>query len=320
MSSTPNTKTRSTPFHGAPRCARRRFHRSVFVSKQDAFAAAWPVEQLRVDVAPYFNYKPWVDRVITAALMIVALPVMLVVGLAILAKDGRPIFYSQTRVGKTGRLFRIWKFRTMRRDAESQTGAVWSRVSDPRVTQLGWWLRSSHLDELPQLFNVLVGDMNLIGPRPERPEFVSELAREVSFYLERVKVAPGITGPAQIRTGYDHSLDGVRSKVLIDLEYLRSTSFMTDMKLLVQTCTYIVGHVREIRSSKKPDQSAANEPNVNATFVGPQACAAGTPKRKLEIHPLLAVERLAPFAGFSDNQTSSLAAQNRLANGMEEYA
>ncbi|MCC7339212.1 MAG: sugar transferase [Pirellulaceae bacterium] len=319
MSSTPKTTPRPTPFVCASRRARQKTQRSVIASKQDAFAAACTVEPHRDDVAAYFNYKPWIDRVITAMLMIVALPVMVAVGLAILVRDGRPILYCQTRVGKTGRLFRIWKFRTMQRDAEGQTGAVWSCVSDPRVTRLGWWLRSSHLDELPQLFNVLAGDMNLIGPRPERPEFVSELAREVPFYLERVKVAPGLTGPAQIRTGYDHSLADVRSKVLIDIEYLKSTSFLNDMKLLAQTCTYIVGHLREIRSGKKPAPQMANQRNANVTFVGPQACA-GTPKRRLVIPPLWSVERLAPFTDFIDNPTGVLATQNLLANDMEECA
>ncbi len=319
MSSTPKITPRPTPFVCASRRARQNPQRSVITPKQDAFAAVCTVEPHRDDVAAYFNYKPWIDRVITAMLMILALPVMVVVGLAILVRDGRPILYCQTRVGKAGRLFRIWKFRTMQRDAESQTGAVWSCVSDPRVTRLGWWLRSSHLDELPQLFNVLTGDMNLIGPRPERPEFVSELAREVPFYLERVKVAPGLTGPAQIRTGYDHSLADVRSKVLIDIEYLKSTSFLNDMKLLAQTCTYIVGHLREIRSGKKPAPQMAKQRIANATFVSPQACA-GASKRRFVIAPLWSAERLAPFTDFIDNQAGVLATQNLLANDMEECA
>lgn len=174
-------------------------------------------------------------------------------------------------------------------------------------------------DELPQLFNVLTGDMNLIGPRPERPEFVSELAApRCRFTLERVKVAPGLTGPAQIRTGYDHSqlLADVRSKVLIDIEYLKSTSFLNDMKLLAQTCTYIVGHLREIRSGKKPAPQMAKQRIANATFVSPQACA-GASKRRFVIAPLWSAERLAPFTDFIDNQAGVLATQNLLANDME---
>ncbi len=319
MSSAPNTTTRSTPVTRPPSRARRRFYRSVVAPKLPGLVSARPVEPLSVDVAAYFNYKPWVDRVITATLMVVALPVMVVVGLAILAKDGRPVFYRQIRVGKNGRLFRIWKFRTMQPDAERQTGAVWSCVSDPRVTQLGQWLRSSHLDELPQFFNVLVGDMNLIGPRPERPEFVCELSRELSFYSQRVKVAPGITGLAQIRTGYDQSLADVHSKVMIDLEYLRSTSFLADMKLLAQTSVYIVGHLRENHSIRTRDQPAVGQPLARATFVGPQACA-GPPKREITIRQLSSAERPAPFASFIDHQISALASQNLLGNDIEECA
>jgi len=134
------------------------------------------------ECARYFEVKFAVDRVITAVLMVVALPLMLLIGLTILILDGRPVFYRQTRVGRNRRTFRIWKFRTMCRNAESDTGAVWSGAADPRVTVLGHWLRCSHLDELPQFFNVLIGDMNLIGPRPERPEIVRDLALELPNY------------------------------------------------------------------------------------------------------------------------------------------
>ncbi len=319
MSSAQNTSTRTTPTTRAPQRARLKFYRSVIAPKLNSVDTEKSIERTSVDVAPYFNYKPWVDRAITATLMVVALPVMAIVGLAILAKDGRPVFYRQTRVGKNGRLFRIWKFRTMQRDAESRTGAVWSCASDPRVTQLGQWLRSSHLDELPQFFNVLAGDMNLIGPRPERPEFVSELARELPFYLERIKVAPGITGLAQIRNGYDHSVADVRNKVLIDLEYLRSTSFCADMKLLAQTCLYIVDHLRENRSIGNPNQHIANEKTVIAAFVGPKTVA-GPPKRELVIRTASSIERSAPIAIFIDDQINALAAQNLLGNDMEECA
>ena len=148
--------------------------------------------------ARYFAVKPAVDCAVTALLMIVALPVMALIGLAILVCDGRPVLYRQTRVGRHGRVFRIWKFRTMCRDAESSTGAVWSSDTDPRVTTLGRWLRCSHLDELPQFFNVLVGDMHLIGPRPERPEFVRELLAELPCYAcgEWCRQAPPKSSPS----------------------------------------------------------------------------------------------------------------------------
>lgn len=232
-----------------------------------------------VVLARYFRIKAYIDRAITASLMVVALPVMAVVGLSVLALDGRPVFYRQNRVGKDGRLFRIWKFRTMRPDAENHTGAVWSCHADPRVTKLGQWLRSSHLDELPQLFNVLTGDMNLIGPRPERPEFVSELAKQVPCYAQRTKVAPGITGLAQIRTGYDHSVADVRKKVEIDLEYLRFANFGADIKLLTSTAMYILKHLWEARRRVRQEtearrlapQCAASEP----ALVGPSCLLGG---------------------------------------------
>ena len=257
-----------------PGTSRERANRDIL--RFDFASQSAPTEPVKL--ARYFGVKACVDRAITASLLVLALPIMAVVGLSVLALDGRPVFYRQNRVGKNGRLFRIWKFRTMRPDAESHTGAVWSCQADPRVTKLGQWLRSSHLDELPQLFNVLIGDMNLIGPRPERPEFVSELAKQVPCYAQRIKVAPGITGLAQIRTGYDHSVADVSRKVAIDLEYLRYASFWSDMKLLTCTGLYILRHLWEARMRVQQEtearglapQCAASEP----ALVGP-SCLLG---------------------------------------------
>ncbi len=198
----------------------------------------------RVKPARYFRIKPLVDRILTLILLVVTLPLMVAIGLAILFTEGRPIFFRQTRVGKHGRTFRIWKFRTMCNDAERISGAVWSHASDPRVTSLGRWLRCSHLDELPQLFNVLVGDMNLIGPRPERPEFVRELALELPFYEQRLAARPGITGLAQLRLDYDQSLAQVRDKVILDLEYIQSTSLLRDAALLAGTLPHVLKKLR----------------------------------------------------------------------------
>ncbi len=187
----------------------------------------------------YFRIKAVVDRLITVALMAPALPLMLFISLAILLLDGRPIFYRQLRVGKDGCDFWIWKFRTMRRNAEMLTGAVWSNHADARVTPLGRWLRCSHLDELPQFLNILAGDMSLIGPRPERPEFALELARELPDYMKRTSVRPGITGLAQLKLGYDHSVADVRKKLKLDLRYIRTATFSDDVWLLVCTLPYI---------------------------------------------------------------------------------
>jgi lipopolysaccharide/colanic/teichoic acid biosynthesis glycosyltransferase len=188
----------------------------------------------------YFGKKRYLDRLFTAILMTMALPIMAIVSMAVLICDGRPIMFRQVRVGKDGRVFRIFKFRTMRRDAEARTGAVWSSATDTRVTRLGRWLRCSHLDELPQFFNVLCGDMNLIGPRPERPEFVETLAKEVPGYLQRNQVRPGITGLAQLKLGYDESIAGVPRKLACDMDYIRKASLSTDIGLLCRTIPHIV--------------------------------------------------------------------------------
>ncbi len=198
-----------------------------------------PQNERDAEPASYFRIKSAVDRSITAVLMLCALPLMLIVALAILVCDGRPVFFRQIRVGKNGRLFRIWKFRTMQRNAEQRTGAIWSSVTDPRVTRLGRWLRCSHLDELPQFLNVLGGDMNLVGPRPERPEIVPQLANKLPDYLKRTQVRPGITGQAQLRLGYDQSVADIPRKVACDLQYIRTAGFLQDVALLASTLPHI---------------------------------------------------------------------------------
>ncbi|KAA1261548.1 putative undecaprenyl-phosphate N-acetylgalactosaminyl 1-phosphate transferase [Rubripirellula obstinata] len=200
--------------------------------------------------ASYFRVKTWVDRLITAGLLLVATPLMIIVAIAVLVLDGRPIFFRQVRVGKGGDLFQIWKFRTMQRDAEASTGAVWSSAGDTRVTALGHWLRQTHLDELPQFLNVLTGDMNLIGPRPERPEFVKRLSAEIPSYDLRSQVRPGITGLAQLRLGYDESIAGVPKKVQCDLEYISGTSFVRDFGLLAKTVPHITLQLVKSRLAK----------------------------------------------------------------------
>jgi lipopolysaccharide/colanic/teichoic acid biosynthesis glycosyltransferase len=216
--------------------------------------------------ARYFLVKSAVDRVITALLMVVALPLMVVIGVAIVLFDGWPVLYRQTRVGRHGHVFRLWKFRTMCRDAESETGVVWSSDSDPRVTALGRWLRCSHLDELPQFINVLVGDMNLIGPRPERPEFVRELVVELPRYAERLGVRPGITGLAQLRFGYDQSLSDVKRKALLDSQYVRIANVFLDAQILLFTIPCVARQVfRKWRTGQRTTTSAGS----HGPFVSP---------------------------------------------------
>ena len=192
------------------------------------------------DRSRYFRFKPMVDWLIAAGFLVPALPLLGATSLMILLLEGRPVFYRQERVGKLGRKFRIWKFRTMCRDAESLTGPVWSTTNDQRVTPLGKWLRSSHLDELPQLLNILAGDMNLIGPRPERPQFVEQLCQDIPGYEERLLVRPGITGLAQIKQGYDTDIADVRRKVELDIEYIRDASLASDIVILFSTLPHVI--------------------------------------------------------------------------------
>jgi exopolysaccharide biosynthesis polyprenyl glycosylphosphotransferase len=152
-----------------------------------------------------------------------------------------PLFYRQTRVGRAGHHFTITKFRTMQPDAENGTGAVWSSLNDPRITPVGRWLRRIRLDELPQSLNVLRGDMSLVGPRPERPEFVDALAAEIPFYRARHAVRPGLTGWAQVRYGYGNSVADARLKLEYDLYYVRHAGFYLDLVILLKTIAVVLG-------------------------------------------------------------------------------
>ena len=146
-----------------------------------------------------------------------------------------PALYSQRRVGKDGRLFVIHKFRSMRADAEARTGAVWSTENDPRVTPLGRILRRTRLDEVPQLWNVLVGDMSIVGPRPERPEFVADLTTQIPFYGQRHVVRPGVTGWAQVRHSYGSTVDDALQKLQFDLFYIKHLSIAFDLFICLET-------------------------------------------------------------------------------------
>ncbi len=163
-----------------------------------------------------------------------------VVALANTLTSPGPLFYRQTRVGKGGRPFQVLKYRTMRPDAEAATGAVWAGADDPRVTPAGRWLRKSRLDELPQIINVLKGEMSVIGPRPERPEFVDSLAQEIPFYRARHAVKPGITGWAQVRHGYGNTTEDARIKLEYDLYYVRHTGFYLDLIIALKTAAVML--------------------------------------------------------------------------------
>ena len=183
----------------------------------------------------YFDRKMWFDRALAALLLIPALPVIGLVVLLVRLTSRGPGIYRQTRVGRGGRTFTIYKVRSMTANAESRTGAVWATHKDPRVTRLGAFLRKTHLDELPQLFNVLKGEMSLVGPRPERPEFVRILSRQVATYMDRLAVAPGVTGLAQLNLPPDSDLNSVRRKVYLDLQYILHANWWFDLRLILCT-------------------------------------------------------------------------------------
>jgi len=185
--------------------------------------------------------------------LIVLLPVFLLIALAVRLTSRGPIFYTQERVGLDrrwrqpnstnhrrrvdlgGKPFTMYKFRTMVVDAERESGAVWAQQSDPRVTRIGRVLRQYRLDELPQLVNVLKGEMSIVGPRPERPQIFARLRGEISEYPMRQRAKPGITGLAQISHSYDQSIDDVRVKVRYDLEYIRRQSAAEDLRIMAKT-------------------------------------------------------------------------------------
>lgn len=191
--------------------------------------------------------------VIASAMLIAAAPVMLLAALAVRFSSKGPIFYMQERVGLDRRWnrthalnerrrenlggvpFTIYKFRSMRVDAEVNGQAVWAQKNDDRVTGVGKILRASRIDELPQLLNVLKGDMNIVGPRPERPSIFVRLREQIPEYPVRQRVKPGITGLAQVSNPYDQTIDDVRRKVMFDMEYMRRQSLFEDLRIMLKT-------------------------------------------------------------------------------------
>ncbi len=200
--------------------------------------------------------------------LLLALPIFIIIPILIKLTSRGPVFYTQERIGinrrrrirriyKTdingesrirerrridnyGRPFKVIKFRTMMQDAEKKSGAVWATQNDPRVTILGRFLRKTRIDEIPQLINVIKGDMSMVGPRPERPIFVRDLKDRVPNYEVRLRVKPGITGLAQVSQGYDSSIESVADKVSHDVKYIRSWSIFTDLKILARTVVVVL--------------------------------------------------------------------------------
>ena len=224
----------------------------------------WPFVDRRERPRESDRLERIVNVVIAATALVAVAPLMLLVAIAIKLDSAGPVFYRQERVGRdarrgrdrrrhpfagrtdrrrqnlTGRVFTIYKFRSMCVDAEARCGATWATKNDPRVTRLGRFLRASRLDELPQLWNVLRGDMNIVGPRPERPTIIVNLVRDIREYPARHRARPGITGWAQINAAYDTSLEDVRRKVRYDLEYLEQRSLRTDLRIMARTVPVMI--------------------------------------------------------------------------------
>jgi sugar transferase (PEP-CTERM system associated) len=184
--------------------------------------------------------KRSVDVAISLTLLIIVLPIVALTALAIKLESGGPILYRQERVGLRGRRFVLLKFRSMRRDAEENGGPMWAQQRDPRTTRVGSFIRKVRIDELPQLLNVIRGDMSFVGPRPERPYFVDQLTAEIPYYSERHAVRPGITGWAQINYPYGASVEDAREKLSYDLYYLKNRGLFLDLVILMQTARVIL--------------------------------------------------------------------------------
>lgn len=185
--------------------------------------------------------KRLVDLMAGVTLLVIASPLLVVIALLIKLDSRGPVWFVQDRIGLFGRAFRIYKFRTMVHDAEATSGPVWADPEDdPRVTSIGRFLRRLHLDELPQLFNVVRGDMSLVGPRPERPCFVKELEVAIPRYDHRVYVKPGITGLAQVHYRYDQTIADVKRKLRFDLLYVKRMCLALDARILAWTVLVVI--------------------------------------------------------------------------------
>lgn len=184
--------------------------------------------------------KRLLDIVVSLLILVLTFPILIAIGIAVRLTSQGPAIYKQDRVGRNGRVFTIYKYRTMLNNAEKHSGPTWAKKDDPRVTRLGYWLRKLRIDEIPQLLNVLKGDMSLVGPRPERPHFVEQFSKQIPLYTRRLRVRPGITGWAQVKWKYDTSLDDVKEKTKFDLFYIENASLRMDTKILINTIITII--------------------------------------------------------------------------------
>ncbi|HYM25818.1 MAG TPA: sugar transferase, partial [Vicinamibacterales bacterium] len=184
--------------------------------------------------------KRMLDLAFSIVGCVLAAPVMAATAIAIVIDSPGGALYSQERVGENGRPFTLYKFRSMRTDAEQEGKPIWARDRDDRVTRVGRFIRLTRLDEMPQLWNVLKGDMSFVGPRPERPFFVEQLAREIPFYMERHSVKPGVTGWAQVKYRYGSTIEDAMEKLRYDLYYIKHLSIVFDLTIALDTVKVIL--------------------------------------------------------------------------------
>ncbi len=210
--------------------------------RHEGTVASSPTSHSAPCEAPFYSLA---DRVfndtLAVAILVLTAPFVLLACLAVKLTSRGPAIYTQVRLGRHGRPFRIFKIRTMHHDCEGTTGPRWSIPGDPRITLVGRFLRMTHLDELPQLLNVLRGEMALVGPRPERPEIADQLKRLVPHYADRTGAIPGLTGLAQIQLPPDADTESVRRKLTCDLYYMRHRTRWVDFRILVATATGVIG-------------------------------------------------------------------------------
>lgn len=188
----------------------------------------------------YVTVRSLLESAAAFALLLLFAPLILLAAALVVTTSRGPAFYCQTRLGLRGRKFRVYKLRSMVQNAEATTGATWCQVNDVRITPVGRILRETHIDELPQLINVVLGHMSLVGPRPERPELASTLERQLPRFGERLNVRPGITGFAQLRLPPDTDLESVRRKLAYDLYYVRNVNAWLDLRILFLTLQLFV--------------------------------------------------------------------------------
>lgn len=258
-------------------------------------------------VSSYFALKALPTRIVGSALLVLASPIIGLLMLIVKATSPGPGIYRQTRTGKDGKEFQMYKIRTMFQDAESTSGPTWCKPGDSRITPVGRILRLLHLDELPQLINIVRGEMDMIGPRPERPAFVEMLSREIPGYSDRLQVLPGVTGLAQVNLPPDETINCVRKKLVLDRDYIQSASMGLDIRILVCTSLRMLGirHGRAVRMFRlERDVAMSME-------VAPKPASKAIVRDDAGPH-----KKLQP--AFSGSHTSSSAASNGHRSGLED--